>query len=203
MEQLQLPLLSSCSPNPPLTPSQPPTFTAPPTTKVHRSSLSHSPFYPCLPISNHDKPALFRRSCHCKAAARCGKVLTGSGAPRDWGRLPAPAAPIPSIPLLVQTLLLLSVRHHGTVCVLGPSRLHNVLRHSSRSPEKTYLSCSSASTSASAATADVHFCCHAQLTFVKHSYLGISAFLVSTANSAIWVGQETLCEEKNVSAVDV
>ena len=142
----------SCSPNPPLTPSQPPTFTAP-TTKVHRSSLSHSPFYPCLPLSNHDKPALF--SCHC-TAARSGKVLTGSGAPRDWGRPPAPAAPIPSIPLLVQTLLLLCVRHHCTVCVLGPSRLHNVLRHSSRSPEKTYLSCSSASTSASAATADTY-----------------------------------------------
>ena len=105
---------SSCSPNPPLTPSQPLTFTAP-TTKVHRSSLSHSPFYPCLPISNHDKPALFRRSCHSNAA-RSGKVLTGSGAPRDWGRLPAPAAPIPSIPLLVQTLLLLCVRHHCMVC---------------------------------------------------------------------------------------
>ena len=55
--------------------------------------------HPCLRISFHDKPALFRASCHCTASATRQPVLTGSGAPRHWGELvPAPPAPIPSIP---------------------------------------------------------------------------------------------------------
>lgn len=100
-------LSSSCSPNPPLTPPQPLTFTAP-TTKVHRSSLLHSPFYPCLPISNHDKPALFRRSCHC---CHCCKKRQGVDGLRCSARLgptagagradPLDPPPRPNSPLVV------------------------------------------------------------------------------------------------------
>ena len=134
---------SSCSPNPPLTPSQPPTFTAPPTTKVHWNSLSHSPFCPCLPISNHDKPALFRCSCHCCHCCckrqgvdglRCSARLAGA----DCRRRPRRSPRSPSSSKLSSCCVCATI----VWCVLGPSRLHNVLRHSSRSPEKTYLSCS-------------------------------------------------------------
>ena len=82
-------------------------------TGIHsRTVLSALAFPSPTMISRHFSDA----AVTAVTAAASGKVLTGSGAPRDWGRLPAPAAPIPSIPLLVQTLLLLCVRHHCMVC---------------------------------------------------------------------------------------
>ena len=191
-------LASSCSPNPPLTPPQPLTFTAP-TTKVHRSSLSHSPFYPCLPISNHDKPALFRRSCHCCCKKRQGvdglRCSARLGPTAGAGRAdPLDPPPRPNSPLVVCAPPWYGMCKDQAGCTTYYAT-QAALQRKPTSPAPNH--------SASAATADVHFCCRAQLTFVKHSYLGILAFLVSTANSVIWVGPKTLCEEKNVSAVDV
>ena len=71
--------------------------------------------HPCLRISFHDKPALFRASCHCTASATRQPVLTGSGAPRHWGELvPAPPAPIPSIPPPPNSPLVVCAGHHCT-----------------------------------------------------------------------------------------
>lgn len=71
--------------------------------------------HPCLRISFHDKPALFRASCHCTASATRQPVLTGSGAPRHWGELvPAPPAPIPSIPPRPNSPLVVCAGHHCT-----------------------------------------------------------------------------------------
>ena len=82
---------------------------------------------PCLRISFHDKPALFRASCHCTASATRQPVLTGSGAPRHWGELvPAPPAPIPSIPPRPNSPLVVCAGHH---CTAGrEATQHYVLR---------------------------------------------------------------------------
>ena len=109
----------SCSPTHP-SHSSSATTSLPLLTAAPKSSPEFTPaqsllLHPCLRISFHDKPALFRASCHCTASATRQPVLTGSGAPRHWGELvPAPPAPIPSIPPRPNSPLVVCAGHHCT-----------------------------------------------------------------------------------------